>query len=389
MPRPRRRDYGFTERQRAELWSRWKAGESLTDIGRALDKVPASIFDVVRKRGGIPPAARTRSRRALSLVEREEVSRGLRAGESLRSMAARLGRAPSSISREVARNGGRDEYRAVTAEYRAESLAVRPKRCKLALNEHLRVLVAEKLRDDWSPEQISGWLKAEYPADEALRVSHEVIYQTLFVQARGALERELVKHLRTRRVTRKSKRASTAGQNRGMIKDLVSISERPAEAEDRAVPGHWEGDMVNGSKQSFVATLVERSTRFLLLLKLDGKDANSVVVALTDGFQTMPAQLKRSLTWDRGPEMAAHVRFTIATDVRVFFCDPQAPWQRGTNENTNGLLRQYFPRGTDLNTFTQADLDEVARKLNTRPRKTLGYRTPSAMLAEVTVATTP
>ena len=225
-------------------------------------------------------------------------------------------------------------------------------------------------------------------------MSHEVIYQTLFVQTRGALERELLKHLRTRRVTRKSKRASTAGQNRGMIKDLVSISERPAEADDRAVPGHWEGDMVNGSKvngskQSYVATLVERSTRFLLLLKLDGKDANSVVVALTDGFRTLPAQLKRSLTWDRGPEMADHVRFTIATDVRVYFCDPQAPWQRGTNENTNGLLRQYFPKGTDLNAFTQDDLDEIARKLNTRPRKTLGYQTPAAMLAEATVATTP
>ena len=389
MPRPRRRDYGFTERQRAELWTRWKAGESLTDIARALDKVPASIFDVIRKRGGIPPAPRTRSRRALSLLEREEISRGLRAGESLRWIAARLGRAPSSVSREVARNGGRVDYRAVTADYRADCVAVRPKLCKLALNERLRSLVAEKLCADWSPEQISGWLKAEYPTDEALRVSHEVIYQTLFVQARGALKRELVKHLRTRRVTRKSKRASTARQNRGMIKDLVSISERPPEAEDRAVPGHWEGDMVNGSKQSFVATLVERSTRFLLLLKLAGKDADSVVVALADGFQTLPAQVKRSLTWDRGPEMAEHLRFTVATDVRVYFCDPQAPWQRGTNENTNGLLRQYLPKGTDLNTFTQSDLDEIARKLNTRPRKTLGYRTPAAMLAEATVATTP
>lgn len=389
MPRPRRRDYGFTEQQRAELWTRWKAGESLTDIARALDKVPASIFDVIRKHGGIAPAVRTRSRLALSLVEREEISRGLRAGESLRSIAARLGRAPSSVSREAARNGGRDDYRAVTADFRADRLAVRPKRCKLALNDRLRALVAGKLRDDWSPEQISGWLKTEYPSDEALRVSHEVIYQTLFVQARGALERELLKHLRTRRVTRKSKRASTAGQNRGMIKDLVSISERPAEADDRAVPGHWEGDMVSGSKQSYVATLVERSTRFLLLLKLDGKDANSVVVALTNGIQTLPTQLKRSLTWDRGPEMAQHVRFTIATDVRVYFCDPQAPWQRGTNENTNGLLRQYLPKGTDLNALTQADLDEIARKLNTRPRKTLGYKTPAAMLTKATVATTP
>lgn len=389
MPRPRRRDYGFTERQRAELWTRWKAGESLTDIARALDKVPASILEVIRKRGGIAPVPRKRSRLALSLAEREEVSRGLRAGESLRSIAARLGRAPSSVSREVRRNGGRDDYRAVTADYRADRMAVRPKHCKLALNGRLRSIVAQRLRDDWSPEQISGWLKAEYPAEDALRVSHEVIYQTLFVQARGALGRELMKHLRTRRVTRKSKRASTAGQNRGMIKDLLSISERPPEADDRAVPGHWEGDMVNGSRQSFVATLVERSTRFLLLLKLDGNNANSIVVALTDGFRALPKQLKRSLTWDRGPEMADHVRFTTATDVRVFFCDPQAPRQRGTNENTNGLLRQYLPKGTDLNAFTQSELDEIASKLNTRPRKTLGYRTPAAMLAEATVATTP
>lgn len=222
-----------------------------------------------------------------------------------------------------------------------------------------------------------------------MRVSHEVIYQTLYVQARGALKHELTRHLRTRRVMRKSKRASTANQNRGMIKDLVSISERPAEAEDRAVPGHWEGDMLSGSKNSHVATLVERTTRYLMLLKLDGKDANSVAQALIDGVKSLPEQLKRSLTWDRGPEMAAHTRFTIATDVSVYFCDPQSPWQRGSNENTNGLLRQYFPKGTDLSSYSQAELDAIALKLNTRPRKTLGFRTPAAMLSEVTVALTP
>jgi len=385
----RRRDYGFTAGQRAELWSRWKAGESLSDISRALDKAPASIFTIVKKHGGIPPAARSRSRLALTHAEREEISRGLRAGESVRSIATRLSRAPSSISREVARNGGSDEYRAVAAEHRAEQVAVRPKACKLARNTCLRSLVAEKLRDDWSPEQISGWLKAEYPDEVGMRVSHEVIYQTLFIQARGALQQELTKHLRTRRVTRKSKLASTAGQRRGMIKDLVSISERPAEVEDRAVPGHWEGDMISGSKNSHVATLVERSTRFLLLVRLDGKDAATVAAALTNGVKHLPERLKRSLTWDRGPEMAAHTSFTIASDVKVYFCDPQSPWQRGTNENTNGLLRQYFPRGTDLTGFTQDDLDQIARKLNTRPRKTLGYRTPAAMLHQATVASTP
>jgi len=383
------RQYGFPPEVRAELWERWKRGESVSDIGRALNKVPASIFTIVRGAGGLPPAARSRRRDALSLAEREEISRSLHADESIRQIAARLGRSPSSISREVTRNGGRARYRAAAADARADKQALRPKACKLARNAALREVVAEKLADDWSPEQISGWLKAEYPDDEGMRVSHEVIYQTLYVQARGALKHELTRHLRTRRVMRKSKRASTANQNRGMIKDLVSISERPAEAEDRAVPGHWEGDMLSGSKNSHVATLVERTTRYLMLLKLDGKDANSVAQALIDGVKSLPEQLKRSLTWDRGPEMAAHTRFTIATDVSVYFCDPQSPWQRGSNENTNGLLRQYFPKGTDLSSYSQAELDAIALKLNTRPRKTLGFRTPAAMLSEVTVALTP
>jgi IS30 family transposase len=295
-------------------------------------------------------------------------------------MARRLERAPSTISREINRHGGRMRYRAAAADARAWANAGRGRPCLLARNPRLTQLVAIKLQDDWSPEQISGWLVTEFPDDETMRVSHETIYRTLFIQARGVLKRELIGHLRSRRTMRRSKNASTAGQGRGGITDAVSIRQRPADVEDRAVPGHWEGDLISGSKNSHIATLVERCSRFVMLIKVDGKDSTSVVSALTREIATLPAQLRSSLTWDRGMELAHHSRFTIATDVKVYFCDPQSPWQRGSNENTNGLLRQYLPRGTDLSGHSQEDLDRVALKLNTRPRKTLAFATPAAKL---------
>jgi len=306
---------------------------------------------------------------------------------SLRAIAARLGRSASTVGREVDRNGGREEYRATKADERAWERARRPKRCLLATNDPLRDAVAKKLKEDWSPEQISGWLKRRYPDDEAMHVSHETIYRTLFVQARGALKRELLAHLRSRRMMRRGRHASTAGQPRGQIKEAVSIRERPPEAEDRAVPGHWEGDLIAGSRNTHVATLVERSSRFVMLVRVGGKDTESVVAALGEQIRRLPKTMMDTLTWDRGTEMAAHKRFTVATDVAVYFCDPKSPWQRATSENTNRLLRQYLPRKTDLSVHSQHDLDLIALKLNTRPRKTLGYDTPAATLAK-TVALT-
>ena len=379
---------GLSPEQKRELWSRWKAGESLSEIGRALGKQPGSIHGVVASNGGYVPAVRRRSARVLTITEREEISRGLAEGASLRRIAGRLHRAPSSISREVARHGGRHRYRAARAEERAWDRARRPKPCKLAAVPRLRELVAGKLAEEWSPEQISGWLARTYPGEQDLQVSTETIYRSLFVQARGVLRKELTAHLRTRRTMRRSRQATRSGQGRGGIVDAVSIRERPAEASDRAVPGHWEGDLLAGSANTHIATLVERQSRYVLLVKVDGKDTTTVVDALTAQVQTLPAKLQASLTWDRGMELADHRRFTVATDVAVYFCDPRSPWQRGTNENTNGLLRQYFPRQTDLSVHSQADLDAVAARLNTRPRKTLQYETPAARLATA-VASTP
>jgi len=379
---------GLTAEQKRELWSRWKAGESLSEIGRALGRQPGSIHGVVASNGGYVPAPRRRSPRALSLAEREEISRGVAEGLSLRRIATRLGRAPSTISREIARHGGRTHYRAARADDRARNRARRPKLCKLAVHPRLRELVARKLAEEWSPQQISGWLARTYPGEQALQVSSETIYRSLFVQARGVLRKELTAHLRTRRTMRRSSNATTKGQGRGGIVDAVSIRERPAEARDRAVPGHWEGDLLAGSANTHIATLVERQSRYLMLVKVEGKDTAAVVDALAAHVQILPAQLRASLTWDRGMELAEHKRFSIATDVAVYFCDPQSPWQRGTNENTNGLLRQYFPKQTDLSIYSQADLDLVAARLNARPRKTLGYQTPAAMLAAI-VASTP
>jgi IS30 family transposase len=372
--------------QKADMWARWKAGESMSDIGRVLDKAPGSIFTFLALQGGIARSPRRRAVRALTSSEREEISRGLAADESIRAIATRLTRPASTISREVKRNGGRRHYRAGDAEAQAWHRAERPKACRLAQEAKLRTVVAAKLELEWSPEQIAGWLKREYPQDARMHISHETIYRTLYVQARGALKKELVAHLRRRRPMRRSRRYSTAGQPRGRIIDAVSIAERPASIEDRAVPGHWEGDLLAGAKNSHIATLVERQSRFVQLLKVRSKDAETVGRALTRHVQRLPDGLMESLTWDRGLEMAHHKRFTVATDVAVYFCDPQSPWQRGTNENTNGLLRQYFPKGTDLSTVTQAQLDAIALRLNTRPRKTLGFMTPAEKLAE-TVAT--
>jgi IS30 family transposase len=356
-------------------------------IGRALNKHPGSIFTFLAVQGGIVRPPRCRAAWALTTAEREQISRGLAAQQSFREIARELQRPASTVSREVARNGGRTHYRAVVAEARAWRRAERPKKCRLALEPELRALVTAKLRLDWSPEQIAGWLKGAYREDARMHVSHETIYRTLYVQARGALKRELLHHLRRRHPLRRSRRYSTAGQPRGQIVDAVPIAARPASIEDRALPGHWEGDLVAGAKNTHIATLVERQSRFVQLIKVSSKDTQTVVRALTRHVQRLPDGLMASLTWDRGMEMAQHKRFTIATDVAVYFCDPQSPWQRGTNENTNGLLRQYLPRGTDLSTVTQAKLNAIARRLNTRPRKTLDFTTPAEKLASIVAAT--
>ncbi|MBG6311026.1 IS30 family transposase [Pseudomonas aeruginosa] len=366
----------YTESQKALMWDRWKAGDSLQQIAQLFDRNHSSIQRILAETGGIRPATRRRSRLALTLVEREEISRALAVGQSIRHIAMRLERAPSTISREISRNGGCRSYRANQAEQAAWDRARRLKLCKLAESPKLAQLVAEKLQIQWSPEQIAGWLKRTYP-DVADQVSHETIYRSLFIQARGALKKELLEYLRRSRAMRRSRHHTQKTDNHGRISDTLSISERPACVEDRAVPGHWEGDLLCGSKNSQIATLVERRSRYVMLVKVDGKDTETVVNALIENARRLPQGLYQSLTWDRGKEMAAHKRFTLATDIQVYFCDPQNPWQRGTNENTNGLLRQYFPKGTDLSLYSQDALDKVARRLNERPRKTLGHSTPA------------
>jgi len=379
---------GLSAEQKAELWKRWKAGQSLNEIGRALGKDHVVIQFVLARHGGIVPPARRRSRRVLTLAEREDISRGIASGHTMRVIAQRLSRSCSTVSREIARHGGRSLYRASEADQLAWQSALRPKPCLLATHSHLRELVAGKLMQDWSPQQVSGWLKMEYPNNESLRVSHETIYRSLFIQARGALKQELVRHLRSKRRIRRSRHSSVHGHSQGRIIDAISIRERPAEVEDRAVPGHWEGDLLRGAGNSHVITLVERGSRFCTLRKVAGKDTATVVAALIEHVQQLPAALRRSLTWDRGLEMAQHKTFTMATDVKVYFCDPQSPWQRGSNENTNGLLRQYLPKTADLSRFSQSQLDEIALRLNTRPRQTLGFRTPADKL-QASVASTP
>lgn len=367
----------YTAHQKAEIWDRWRRGESLNAIGRTFDRPSSSIFNLLAPTGGIRPPPRKRSTSSLTLYEREEISRGLVADLSLRVIATQLGRAPSTISREVKRNGGCDKYRATQADQAAWDRAHRPKPCKLAGSPPLQRIVARRLRLLWSPKQIAGWLKRRYPGDQTKQVSHETLYRSLFVQSRGVLKKELQQYLRSQRAIRRSRHASLKGNGLGQITNAISIRERPASVEDRAVPGHWEGDLIAGSKNSYIATLVERHTRYVMLAKVKNKDTESVVTALIKQSKKLPTELYKSLTWDRGSELASHQRFNLVTDIKVYFCDPQSPWQRGSNENTNRLLRQYFPKGTDLSVHSQTKLSAVARQLNERPRETLGFETPA------------
>lgn len=378
---------GLSGAQRRELWERWKAGDSISEIGRALFKNPGSVHGVLAQGGGIYRPTRKRAASALTTCERELISRNLVAGRSYRQIANELGRSPSTISREIHRNGGPERYRAALADERAWEQTRRPQPCALALHPALAQLVAQKLALQWSPQQISGWLRREYPDTRCMQISHETIYRSLFVQARGVLKKELMAHLRTRRSMRRARAGLGKEAPRGQIIDAVSIRDRPIQIEDRAVPGHWEGDLVTGAKNSHIATLVERHSRFTLLVQVDGKDTANVVKALTREVKRLPEGLMKSLTWDRGMEMAQHQAFSISTEVDVFFCDPRSPWQRGTNENTNGLVRQYLPKGADLSGYSQADLDAIAVRLNTRPRKTLNYETPASRLQRAVAAT--
>ncbi len=377
----------YTEADKALMWDRWQKGDSLHAIARLFDRSHGSIAGILSRTGGIRPPKRTRSRRALSLAEREEISRGVVTGRSLRSIAASLGRVPSTVSREINRNGGRGCYRANQADQAAWDRARRPKTCKLVENRALARIVAKKLRGLWSPEQIAGWLKHAYPDDENYQVSHETIYRSLFIQARGALKKELLQHLRRTRVMRRSRHHTQKTDTHGRITGTVSIRERPASVEDRAVPGHWEGDLLIGSHNSQIATLVERQTRYVMLIRVKSKDTKTVINALIKHAHKLPRELYKSLTWDRGKEMADHKRFSLDTDIKVYFCDPRSPWQRGSNENTNGLLRQYFPKGMDLSNVHQNKLNAVARQLNERPRKTLDFRTPAERFNQCVAST--
>jgi IS30 family transposase len=377
----------YTDADKELMWDRWQAGESLHSIARLFDRYHPSIQRILAESGGIRPPKRRRSRLALSIAEREEISRGIVAGRSIRSIASSLGRAASTVSRELRRNGGRRRYRANRADKAAWERAKRPKTCKLVENRALARVVASKLQLEWAPDQIAGWLKLTYPNDQDMQVSHETIYKSLFIQARGALKKELLQHLRKTRAMRRSRHKTLKGEGLGQITNTVSIRERPAEAEDRAVPGHWEGDLLCGTKDSQIATLVERHTRYVMLVRVPSKDTKTVINALIKHAHKLPRELYKSLTWDRGSEMADHQKFSLATDIDVYFCDPQHPWQRGSNENTNGLLRQYFPKGMDLSKVHQNRLNAVARRLNERPRKTLGYYSPAEKFAECVAAT--
>jgi len=344
------------------------------------ERESGAIYGILARAGGIEPPKRKRSPLALTLADREEISRSLATGLSFRQIALLIQRAPSTVSREVKRNGGRTQYQAAIAEERMMHETRRPKACKLAMHTQLRRQVIRKLKNYWSPEQIAGWLKREHPMDNDKTISHETIYKSLYIQARGVLKKELTAHLRSRRTIRRSKHATRKGAKRGEIKDAISISERPPSVEDRAIPGHWEGDLISGTRGSYIATLVERHSRFLMLVKVENKSTDAVVPALIKQVKRLPSHLMKSLTWDRGLELADHRKFTVATDVDVYFCDPQSPWQRGSNENTNRLLRQYFPKGTNIAVHSQPKLDKVASQMNARPRKTLGFETPAERL---------
>jgi IS30 family transposase len=369
------------------MWDRWQKGESLNSIAALYGRSHSSIQGILARTGGIRPRQRTRSQRTLTLSEREEISRGLATGESLRSIATALGRAPSTVSREINRNGGRRQYRANKADEAAWERAHRAKICKLGKHPKLARIVAQKLRLQWAPRQIAGWLKRSYADDENYQVSHETIYKTLYIQARGALKKELIKHLRRSRAMRRSRHHTQKTSDHGRITNAVSIRERPASVEDRAVPGHWEGDLLCGSNNSQIATLVERHTRLLMLVRVPSKDTKTVINALIKQAHKLPRELYKSLTWDRGKEMGEHERFSLDTKIKVYFCDPQSPWQRGSNENTNGLLRQYFPKGMDLSNVHQNRLNAVARRLNERPRETLNFQTPAERFSQCVAST--
>lgn len=382
-----RKVYGFTLEQQEQIWKWWKQGESFSDIGRLIGKPPGCVHPVIGYYGGICPKPQKRSEKALTLAEREEISRACIAGKTIRQIALALKRAPSTISREIRRNGGKTLYRAHQAENNAWKKAKRPKPCHLITNTRLRDIIEEKIALKWSPEQISHGLKHMYPKDKSMWISHETIYKSLFIQSRGVLKKSLTEHLRSKRLMRRPKQAKIDRSPRGQIIDGISIRERPAEIEERAIPGHWEGDLISGSKNTHIATLVERCSRFTLLVKVEGKDALTVTKALSKKIQTLSAALRLSLTWDRGMELAYHKQLSLATDLKIYFCDPRSPWQRGTNENTNRLLRQYFPKKTDLSIHSQEYLDEVALQLNQRPRKTLAFKTPADKLQEVVAST--
>ena len=378
----------FTEAEKELIWDRHEAGVPVKRIARDMGRLNCSLRKLISTSGGIRPRPRIRCELHLSFDEREEISRGLAAGLSFRAIALKMDRAASTISREVNVNGGRGGYRALKADDASYRRARRPKVAKLAQNRRLRAKVEAKLKAKWSPEEISGWLARTYPNDPEMYVSHETIYQSIFVQGRGALRHELHVSLRSGRAMRRNKKWVKSGHGMGKIRDMVMITERPAEAEDRAVPGHWEGDLIMGKGFTSVGTLVERKTRYLMLIRLPkGHGAEAFRDALTKRIVTLPAQLRRSITYDQGPEMSEHVRFSVDTGVEVYFCDPKSPWQRGTNENTNGLLRQYLPKKSDLSIYNQRQLDAIAKSLNTRPRKTLGFMTPCEAFAEAVAAT--
>ena len=384
--KPRRRQI-YTEEQKALMWDRWQKGDSLHKIAALFDRHHPSIRRILAETGGIRPRPRRRSFCSLTLAEREEISRSLAAGQSIRAIAASLDRAPSTISRELQRNGGGMTYRANKADQAAWDRAKRPKPCKLSQNPALSRAVAEKLQLFWSPRQIAGWLKRTHPQDGAFQVSHETIYRSLFIQARGALKKELLQHLRRTRAMRRSRHHTQKTPDHGRITGAVSIRERPAEVEDRAVPDHWEGDLIIGGNNSQIATLVERHSRYILLVKVNGQDTETVINALIKQAHKLPREVSKSLTWDRGKEMADHKRFSLATDMQVYFCDPAKPWQRGSNVNTNGLLRQYFPKGMDLSSIHQNKLNAVARRLNERPREMLNFDTPAERFAACVAST--
>jgi IS30 family transposase len=378
----------FSEEDKKTIWDMREAGVPVKRIAKHLERQNCSIRKFIADAGGRRPTPRERSERRLSFAEREEISRELAAGLSLRAIAEKLGRAPSTICREVNANGGRTKYRALQADRSALRRALRPKPAKLTRCRRLRRIVERKLEERWSPQQISAWLALEYPDRPEMYVSHETIYQSLFVQSRGALRKELHSCLRTGRALRRAKAYTKGKVGQGQLSNMVMISERPAEANDRAVPGHWEGDLIFGKKMTAIGTLVERKSRYVMLLKLPhGHGAEAVRKAMTKRIATLPAQLRRSITWDQGKEMAEHVRFTVETGVQISFCDPKSPWQRGSNENTNGLLRQYLPKTADLSQVTQRELNTIARSLNTRPRQTLGWMTPSQAFADAVALT--